>query len=165
MLRYVMGAGPFSDAIAAHVDQGRFGHASTETFQELCETAHGGGLGWVFDEWIYAAGQPSYLWSWRESLPGTLSLRFEQPALPRFEMPLPLRAHGPWGSEDLRVDVAALEVVEAELAVPGPVDSVSFDPELWILCDALLQPWTGLDTNTGSNSILKVRIIFSKYEK
>ena len=144
MLRYVIGEEPFGDAIAAHVDAGRYGHATTDSFQAHCEAAAGSDLQWFFDQWIYAAGKPSYLWSWREPELGRLILRVEQGETPLFRMPLPFRAYGPWGSEELRVEVPAEPVVELDFDLPGALDSLRFDPDLWILCDAEEQPWTGI---------------------
>ncbi|MAE70536.1 MAG: hypothetical protein CME06_08725, partial [Gemmatimonadetes bacterium] len=144
MLRYVIGEPAFADAIAAHVDAGRYGHATTDSFQAHCEAAAGTDLQWFFDQWIYAAGKPSYLWSWRETEPGRFALRVEQSEAPLFHMPLPFTAHGAWGSDELRIEVPAEPVVEIDFALPGALDSLRFDPDLWMLCDAEQQPWTGI---------------------
>lgn len=144
MLRWVMGDAAFYEAIATHVREGRFAHASTASFQAQCEAAAQMDLGWFFGQWIYAAGKPLYEWSWHDAGSGNVELYFGQPAEPRFAMPLPLRAHGPWGSLDLRVDVPAETQVALDLVLPGPVDSLQFDPDLWILCAAEEQPWLAL---------------------
>ena len=54
------------DGIACFQFLNRFayGNATTREFQKAMEDASGQSLGWFFDEWIFAAGMPTYQWAW-----------------------------------------------------------------------------------------------------
>jgi aminopeptidase N len=65
MLRHVVGDSTFFEILKAYYDsQYRFGAATTEDFQALCESVSGMKLGWFFQEWIYGEYYPYYAYHW-----------------------------------------------------------------------------------------------------
>lgn len=71
MLRHVLGDSVFFDAIYAYANdpQLKFGVASTESFQTVCEAVSGQDLDYFFSKWIYGEKYPRYQYWW-SSTPG-----------------------------------------------------------------------------------------------
>jgi aminopeptidase N len=69
MLRGVLGDAVFFDALHTYATDPDFyyGNARTEDFQAVCEAVSGTNLDWFFQEWVYRAGRPNYIYSWEAS--------------------------------------------------------------------------------------------------
>lgn len=67
MLRHVVGDEKFFEILRAFYNESRFrfGTATTEDFQALCEAVSGKKLDRFFRQWIYEEYYPSYTYSWR----------------------------------------------------------------------------------------------------
>jgi aminopeptidase N len=72
MLRHVVGDSVFFECLRAYVadPRFRFNVATTEDFQEVCETVSGEQLDYFFNEWIYGEKYPRYTYWWYAQ-PGT----------------------------------------------------------------------------------------------
>lgn len=138
MLRHVMGDSNFLQVLrdyASHPDH-QYGNATTRQFQRLCEDVYGAGLDWFFDEWVFAGGEPVYEYAWKgmESQTGTklhIGVRQAQ-AGTIYTMPIDIRLTGAFGDSTVVV-WNSQRVQNYELVMPASVDSVSLDPEEWIL--------------------------------
>ncbi len=66
MLRHVLGDSDFFHSMYnyAHDPRFRFGTATTEDFQSVCEATSGKSLGYFFSEWIYGERYPQYVSRW-----------------------------------------------------------------------------------------------------
>lgn len=69
MLRHVLGDSVFFKAMKSYATDPRFkyGTASTEDFQSVCESVSGKQLGYFFNEWIYGERYPTYRYEWGTS--------------------------------------------------------------------------------------------------
>jgi len=66
MLRRVLGETIFFDILKSYANHPEFsyGNASTDDFQNLCETISGKDLDYFFNQWIYGEGYPKYSIFW-----------------------------------------------------------------------------------------------------
>ena len=66
MLRHVVGDSAFFRAMKQYANDPRFrfGTATTEGFQSVCEAVSGKDLNYFFQEWIYGESCPSYVYEW-----------------------------------------------------------------------------------------------------
>ena len=107
------------------------------------EDASGEALGWFFDEWIFAAGIPTYAWSWQAvpadpPAPGesdvALFVRQVQTAAPLYRMPIEFKVMRS-AAPDTFVTVWNDAVAEQAFTVRvnGTVTGVVFDPRNSIL--------------------------------
>jgi aminopeptidase N len=144
MLRRIVGDDAFRDGFRLYGERFGYGTATTRDFQQAMEDASGQALAWFFDPWIFAAGIPTYAWSWQAvaaadpPAPGwsdvVLHVRQVQAAAPRFRMPLEFaieRSGGP----DTTVMVWNEAVAEQQIVVrvEGAVTGVTFDPRQSVL--------------------------------
>jgi aminopeptidase N len=139
MLRGVIGDAAFWDGIRAYYARYRNGNASTADFRRVMEDAHGGDLGWFFDQWLTRGGMVKLRasWSW-DAEDRTLRLEAEQTqGSPPFRMPI-----------ELGIDVAdgrrfeSIEIRGRKQSFTFPLDaepqSVVLDPRAFVLMDAEL---------------------------
>jgi hypothetical protein len=72
MLRYVLGDSVFFRALRAYTSDPRFryGVATTEDFQSVCEATAQRPLDWFFREWLYGESYPRYTYTWK-AIPDT----------------------------------------------------------------------------------------------
>jgi hypothetical protein len=137
MLRHVLGDDAFFQTLAAYRATYEGGSAVTDEFKAVAEAVYGGDLDWYFNEWVYGTGAPSYRWGWRDVETNgqhRLALHVEQyqTTYANFRMPIDITvttAGGPqtqviWQEHDADWYV---------LPVDGPVSSVQFDKDTWIL--------------------------------
>ncbi|MGD8306302.1 MAG: M1 family aminopeptidase [Ignavibacteria bacterium] len=71
MLRHIVGDGVFFNILQAYYNspEHKYGTATTEDFQLLCEQLSGMDLGKFFHQWIYEEGYPQYFhfWDWNQT--------------------------------------------------------------------------------------------------
>jgi len=138
MLRRVVGDEAFFAALAEWRRRFAYASATTEDLRATFEAVAGRDLAWFFQQWVYAAGVPSYAWSWRPLVAGgrtwvEVYIAQEQGGTaPVFLMPLEIGVT----SAGRRVVTVAWNDARAEhllLPAPGPVDAVALDPDEWVL--------------------------------
>jgi aminopeptidase N len=144
MLRRILGDGPFYAGFALYGSRYAYGTASTRDFQHAMEDASGQALGWFFDEWIFAAGIPTYQWSWQAipaadpPSPGqsdvTLSVQQVQTAAPFYRMPITFKVtRSALADTFVTVSNDAVAQQAFVVRVNGTPTGVVFDPRNSIL--------------------------------
>jgi aminopeptidase N len=95
MLRHVVGENNFFDILKAYYNSvHKYGTATTEQFQAICEQVSGMDLEYYFFQWIYGPGYPIYDYGWTSELQGDGSYKVKgfidqiQTDYPLFKMPL-----------------------------------------------------------------------------
>ncbi len=147
MLRGVIGDSLFFASLRAYVHEPglRFGVATTEDFQRVCERISGRSLGWFFSQWLYGENYPRYNYSWQVEPEGSMfavtctlhqTTGTTNPAF--FRMPVPLRISN--GTRDTTFVVMNNTNPQVfRLLVPFVPSQVELDPEDWILKE-IVQP-------------------------
>ncbi len=143
MLRRVLGDTDFFAGLQLYGQRHAYGNASTRDFQQAMEDASGEALGWFFDQWIFAAGIPTYAWSW-QAVPAdppaegesdvALFVRQVQTAAPLYRMPIEFKVTRS-AAPDTFVTVWNDAVAEQAFTVRvnGTVTGVVLDPRNSIL--------------------------------
>ncbi len=139
MLRGVIGYGNLLDTLANYRNDYLFKNAVTADFSAEASRVWGRDLGFFFDEWIMKPGAPDYKWNWRDDVVNgqhRLRLALWQTQNSRgftlITMPVPFRVVTNNGTVDLSLWNNDWTDVY-DVAVPGTVSSVSFDPNTWLL--------------------------------
>lgn len=134
MLRFVVGDDNFWQILKEYAQLYAYSNASTEDFQAVCEQIFGADLGWFFDQWIYEAGYPIYLFGWGFSDQNKIRIVIHQiqEELPLFSMPVELEFILPSGSVKKVVWVEEEKNVFEFDFQERPLN-VLFDPDSWIL--------------------------------
>jgi len=141
MLRWKLGDGQFYTALRNYLSDPRvaYGFASHQLVEEHFASAAGMSLRTFFDQWYYGEGYPIYSAMYNTSaLADTLQIKlFQQtshPSVAFFDIPVPLRVYGihPGDSMDFRLDLEYSGQV-FKLPVSFQVNSVSVDPDMWLI--------------------------------
>ena len=134
MLRFVVGDDNFWQILKEYAQLYAYSNASTEDFQAVCEQIFGADLGWFFDQWIYEAGYPIYLFGWGFSDQNKIRIVIHQiqEEFPLFKMPVELEFILPSGSIKKVVWVEEEKNVFEFDFQERPLN-VLFDPDSWIL--------------------------------
>jgi hypothetical protein len=141
MLRHVIGDSLFFKAMRQYANDPRFrfGTATTEGFQSVCESVSGKDLGYFFNEWIYGENCPSYIYEWgflRNGNATTARVTVRQttgtsnPSF--FKMPLDLKFTG----AGLDTTIVVMNDVQNQTFVftlPKDPSALGLDPGNWIL--------------------------------
>lgn len=138
MLRHVVGDETFFDILEAWRGTYLFGSATTDDFQQVCESVSGLDLDWFFDQWLYDIGAPSYRTAWRNISAGGQSFvevyiqQNQSTSYPTFTMPV-----------DIRTTVGAVNTTRVVwnnartqhflLPVSATASAAAVDPGPWIL--------------------------------
>ena len=148
MLRGVLGDSVFFDGLKSYATDPdlMYGHAETSDLQAIMEEASGTDLEFFFDQWIYDARYPSYRYNF-ESNPfeakALISLKQVQGEYgwrPVFEMPVTMKLHFTDGSDTLVTLWNDQQVQTFELDIEKEINIVQFDPEGWLLDQAVYDP-------------------------
>lgn len=139
MLRHVMGDTAFFEATKQYAlaPQFRYATVDTEEFIAFFEQRYGGDLNWFFDPWLAREDRLVYEWDWNrweEDGAERLSVFVRQDVELPYTMPVDLEIVTADGAvtETLWID----ELEESFLLSPGAtVQSVTLDPDRWVLCD------------------------------
>jgi aminopeptidase N len=135
MLRRVMGDGPFYAGLALYGSRHGYANATTRDLEDAMEDASGQELTWFFDQWVFAAGVPTYQWAWVTNpvLPGesdlTLTIKQTQTSAPLYRMPITLNVHRS-AKPDTLVTVWNDAVLDQAfiIRINGTPTGVVFDP-------------------------------------
>ena len=138
MLRGVLGDDDFFASLAAYRAAHEFGTAVTEDLRDICEAVSGRDLDAFFEQWIYGAYYPQYVYNWTAGPVGDysavdLTIGQVQTNAGVFTMPIDVRVLTSTGTYDFTVenDAASRNYI---LPVDGDVLAVTLDPDDWILC-------------------------------
>lgn len=140
MLRWVMGDDAFFAGLKSYLSDPAlaYKYAHTTDLQAHLEAASGMNLNEFFADWVYGQGYPSYTLEWDQTGSGPVHILLHQnqshPSVSFFEMPVPVRFYQ---SNGQTLDVTLNHQTNDEnFTVPGngvPLDSVVFDPDLWLI--------------------------------
>jgi aminopeptidase N len=140
MLRGVLGDTVFFNAIHTYSTNPVFEYkfATTQDFQEVCETASGRDLDFFFSQWVYDEYYPMYQYNFKNDLNNTFKFTIQQKQglLGRrdvFEMPLSVRLVFTDGSDSLLTINNSFIQQDYEFTTSKNVDSVFIDPDNWVL--------------------------------
>jgi len=156
MLRGVLGDSLFFNSISEYANDPlfRYDHATTEDFQNVCETVSGMDLDFFFQQWVYDAYYPIYEFSVNQNgstFQTTVTIRQTQGNLgrrPVFEMPVQLRFNFMDGSDTLVSVWNDQQLQQFQFDFTKEIVSTVFDPDKWIL--RTVQQVVGIaDANPG----------------
>jgi hypothetical protein len=141
MLRGALGDADFFAGLAAYRAQFGYGAASTEDLQAVMEAASGRDLGPFMQQWIHGEYYPQYEYSLQVTPHGDDSLvqvniTQVQTNTGVFTMPIQLAFYGSTGWTYRTVENDR-RVQNDSFILPGTIWVMDFDPDDWILKDAL----------------------------
>jgi aminopeptidase N len=138
-LRWICGDSVFFAAIRNYLHDPAlaYGYARTSDLQAHFEAASGKDLDDFFADWYTGEGFPSYQITWSKGAGNDVHFSVKQtrshPSVPYFELPLPLRLTNAAGQTQ---DVVLHHLFDGQTfteQVGFAVDSVAFDPDLWLI--------------------------------
>lgn len=139
MLRGVIGYDTLKAALASYRADFLYKSAVTADFAAEASSAWGRNLNFFFDQWIMRPGAPDYEWNWRDDVVGgqhRLRMAIWQTQGSRgyglITMPVPFRIATTGGTVNVSLWNNDLTDVY-DLAMPGTVTGVVFDPDTWLL--------------------------------
>lgn len=138
MLRWVLGEADFYAALRNYLSDPEiaFGYARTAQLQAHLEAQSGLDLDEFFADWFYGEGFPSYQVQWGqagERVAVQINQTTSHPSVSFFEMPVPVRFRSAGGEDTIVVFPHHFSGQYFETFLPFEVESVEFDPDLWIL--------------------------------
>ncbi|HFA48275.1 MAG TPA: T9SS type A sorting domain-containing protein [Bacteroidetes bacterium] len=153
MLRWKLGDDDFFQGVRNYLNAPgiAYGYAKTLDLQQHLEAQSGLDLTGFFNDWFYGQGYPSYhvfWWNEANAVKILLQQTTSDPSVDFFEMPVPVYVSGEGQDSVLRLEhVFPTQAFEVEL--PFKVDSVSFDPDLWLISkdNIIDHALTGIDEN------------------
>jgi len=141
MLRHIVGDETFFRILGEYRRAFEYGAATTADFQAICESVLGRDMDWYFDPWVYKPGAPAYRYAWREhrvlgrNFVELYVTQVQSTSWPTYSMPIDIVTRR--GQEERRQVVWNDERAEHLLfETPGPIDSLLFDPNDWILASS-----------------------------
>lgn len=139
MLRWLLGDDDFYAALRNYLNDPKHagGFAKTPDLIDALETQSGKDLTKFFDQWYYNQGFPVYDILLNQDGQGNnkkLNIYQTQshPSVDFFEMPVPVQFFIGGKDTILRFD-NTYNGQQFDIDLPGKVDSIKFDPELWLL--------------------------------
>ncbi|HJW30661.1 MAG TPA: M1 family aminopeptidase, partial [Saprospiraceae bacterium] len=138
MLRWMIGDSVFFEACRNYLEDPKtsYGFARTSDLQHKLEEASGLDLTEFFADWFTGQGYPSYTIDWYQ-LQDSVSVGIHQaqshPAVNFFEMPLPVWLYHNGIPEKLVLPNSHQDQLFMQYVGDVVIDSLVFDPELWIL--------------------------------
>lgn len=137
MLRGVMGDSTFFAATRSYLSDAelQYGFARTEAFIKHMEEAYGSSLEWFFEPWLEGEGFPNYqgyYFQQGDSLTLDLFQTTSHVSVPFFRMPVPIRVWKDGVATDFKFwhEKSGQRV---RFYMPSGIDSLSIDPDRWIL--------------------------------
>lgn len=138
MLRWICGDSAFYAGMRSYLnDPGlAYGTATTADLKAHLEAASGLDLSGFFADWYTGQGFPSYTMAWSQGANGqvyvSLSQTTSDPSVDFFELPVPLRFYG-GGTDSTEVLHNTVNGQLFSFHLPFAVDSVKFDPDIWLI--------------------------------
>jgi len=148
MLRGILGDELFFSALFDYAQDPAFmyGHASTEDLRESFETTAGMDLFFFFDQWIYDAYYPVYLYNYSQDEANQLHVVIPQAQeelygyRPVFEMPVRMKVSFIGGTDTTLTFWNDEQTQYFTAALGQEITSAEFDPDRWILRVAEYDP-------------------------
>ena len=150
MLRHVVGDSIFFQIMHDYPNDPAFAFsdATTEQFRDFCEQVSGVELDWFFQQWIYEPYYPVYEWGFSHYQQGSqdyLHVAVQQQQSISgyshlYKMPIDLVIVYTDNTRDTLVIWDSLAVQYFDIPIPGTPQTVSFDPDKWILKKATQVP-------------------------
>jgi hypothetical protein len=142
MLRGVLGDSLFFDCMHAYASNPslRYGHATTEDFEFMCEAVSGMELDFFFEQWVYGEYFPRYRHSYQQddqTLAAVVTIKQIQSSRPYFEMPVQLQFLFPDQTDTLVTVWNDGREQEFEFDFEQQIVEMRLDPDHWILCQKL----------------------------
>lgn len=137
MLTWKLGEADFTQAIRNYLEDINltYNYATTPSLINHLEQVSAIDLTEFFNDWFYGEGYPSYQVTWNQN-GSEVHFKVEQtqshPSVSFYEMPIPIYISGQ-GMDTTLVFDHTYSGQHFQANVPFIVDSVVFDPELWIL--------------------------------
>lgn len=157
-LRWVIGDSAFFQGVRNYLTDPALAYSfvRTDNFQQHLEASSGRNLTNYFSDWVYGEGFPTYdvVWSQSgDSVTVELSQTVSMPgSVPFFALPVPIRLDGAGQSMTVVFDNTTNgQIFTAN--VPFAVDSIVFDPEIWLLANR-----TVIAANAESQSTIELNV-------
>lgn len=130
--------------------------ATGEDFRAVLEDVSGLDFETFFDEWYYGEGYPTYSANWYQH-DGRVYIETSQTtsaaATPLFTIPLEYRLYFTDGdSLTVQLSQDAL-IVNHEIDETREVESISLDPDLWVICNTSVQEVVGVENDEIKYSV------------
>lgn len=141
-LRGVLGDATFFDILDNYRAAYAFSAATTDDFAAVASSTAGQDLAWFFDEWVYQEGWPTYQYGWTVVNVGGqnyLHVQIKQTQVVSFPdtFVMPVRLVATIGTSPQTITVWNDQRTQVFVEpVSGPVISLEFDPDQWILRSA-----------------------------
>lgn len=141
MLRFLMGDEKFFAGMRTYLSDVALAYsfADTDAFRQHMEAAYGKSLVGFFDDWIYGKGFPSYTVTWKQDFYNHVEVKIEQkqsdPSVAYFDVPVPVRLVGTGGDTTIILNNTT-NGQEFKFDLPFLVDTLLFDPEIWLISDS-----------------------------
>jgi aminopeptidase N len=153
-LRWLIGDSAFFAGTRNYLAGIGYGFARTDDFKGHLEASSGRNLTGYFDDWYYGEGFPTYAVNWSQGV-DTVRVELQQTAsmpssVPFFALPVPLKIHG-GGQDTVVVLDNAVNGEVFSVPVGYAVDSITFDPERWLLAGKAVI--TGVEDFSGSGRV------------
>ncbi len=138
MLRWKLGDAAFFQGIRNYHNDPEmaYGYARTEKLKIHLQNASQQYLGPFLQDWFYGQGYPTYQVQWGQGGSGTVYLSIGQttshPSVDFYEMPVAIRFAGAGGDTTVVFD-HLYSGQSFSAALPFEVETVVFDPDLWIV--------------------------------
>lgn len=141
MLRWEMGDDAFYRGLQSYLNDPllTYGYAHSDDLIRHLENSAGFSLQEFFTDWLYGEGYPSYDIVWQQdedTLSFQVSQRTSHPSVDFYEMHIPIHIYSADGEEASFIFNHQFQDEVFTKSTSFKVDSVAFDPELWILSDA-----------------------------
>lgn len=155
MLRGVLGDSLFFDCLSQYANQPNlmYQHAITQDFKNVCENISGINLDFFFDQWIFDEYYPKYEYSFNQDISTfetTVQINQVQADSgwrPVFEMPIQLRIDYQDNSDTLVTVWNDQQIQDFSLNLNKPITNIVFDPDEWILKQAVVLDIEDKSTN------------------
>jgi aminopeptidase N len=158
MLRWICGDSAFFQGVRNYLNDTniRHGYAYTDDLKQHLESASGKNLTEFFNDWYFGEGHPNYdvlAISYPDSsmevsiyqTPSHSSVSF-------FDMQVPIQFSGQ-GKDTIVVFDHSTSGQQFNLKLPFITDSVTFDPDIWVLGNNTVNLMVGMKQNTPQSSI------------
>jgi aminopeptidase N len=136
MIHWQLGDSLFYKSLRNYLNdkENSYAFARTSDLKFHLESTSRNDLTEFFDDWYYGTGNPHYLINWSQT--GSLvNVRVKQTtngSTDFFEMPIQLRLRNETKSKTVIINPSSSEF-ETKIEIDFAVDSVDFDPDLWVL--------------------------------
>ncbi|MGC9331108.1 MAG: M1 family aminopeptidase [Bacteroidales bacterium] len=153
MIRYLLGDAMFFDVLQAHLNEYGNSVATGDDFKTVIENISGTNFDDFFDQWYYGEGYPIYNIEWHQTN-DTVYIHTNQagscPQAPLFTIPPEYMLYFENG-DSLMVQLSQDAYnVSHKIPETRPVDSIVFDPNLWLIQESVVQEVSSIPTHNFS---------------